>query len=226
MEDTVDEGQAWIEKTYTANVDGVDGIYGFKGLPKGYYVVEFDIRDLVKEDGYTYRYAFTKFSQDEFTDNDSNAMPIHGDMNERVMRAQVIRLFQDDLTWDAGVFVYNAVGDFCYDDRNYNDYQDLMLPLPGTTVELYEVINGNRQSRPIETTVSDENGEYFFDRLPDGEYQLRFVFPDGYTVVQPSIDHPNAAVKDTTDSDAVPPPNGDGKKDLQRGSVWKAVWWI
>ena len=211
-EDTVDEGQAWIEKTYTANVDGVDGIYGFKDLPKGYYVVEFDIRDLVKEDGYTYRYAFTKFSQDEFTDNDSNAMPIHGDMNERVMRTQVIRLFQDDLTWDAGVFVYNAVGDFCYDDRNYNDYQDLMLPLPGTTVELYEVINGNRQSRPIETTVSDENGEYFFDRLPDGEYQLRFVFPDGYTVVQPSIDHPNAAVKDTTDSDAVPPPNGDGKE--------------
>lgn len=208
-EDTVDEGQAWIEKTYTANVDGVDGIYWFRDLPKGYYVVEFDIRDLVKEDGYTYCYAFTNFSQEEFTDNDSNAMPINGDMNERVMRTQVIHLFRDDPTWDAGVFVYNAVGDFCYDDRNYNDYQDLMLPLPGTTVELYEVVNGNRQSRPIQTTVSDENGEYFFDRLPDGDYQLRFVFPDGYTAVQPNVDLPNALTKDTTDSDVIPTVKGN-----------------
>lgn len=43
------------------------------------------------------------------------------------MRTDVIPLDyqQTDLTWDAGLVYYSALGGYAYDDRNYNDVQDL-----------------------------------------------------------------------------------------------------
>ena len=59
------------------------------------------------------------------------------------MRTDVITLDyqQTDLTWDAGLVYYSALGGYAYDDRNYNDVQDLGIPLTGTKVSLYRVID-------------------------------------------------------------------------------------
>ena len=75
---------------------------------------------------------------------------------------------------------YSALGGYAYDDRNYNDVQDLGIPLTGTKVSLYRVIDNVREEQPIATAVVDENGEYLFEYLLEGEYQVLFEYPEGY----------------------------------------------
>ena len=41
----------------------------------------------------------------------------------------------------------------CIRDRNYNDVQDLGIPLTGTKVSLYRVIDNVREEQPIATAV-------------------------------------------------------------------------
>lgn len=111
------------------------------------------------------------------------------DGNDRIMRTDVITLDyqQTDLTWDAGLVYYSALGGYAYDDRNYNDVQDLGIPLTGTKVSLYRVIDNVREEQPIATAVVDENGEYLFEYLLEGEYQVLFEYPEGYQAVLPNI---------------------------------------
>ena len=82
---------------------------------------------------------------------------------------------------------YSALGGYAYDDRNYNDVQDLGIPLTGTKVSLYRVIDNVREEQPIATAVVDENGEYLFEYLLEGEYQVLFEYPEGYQAVLPNI---------------------------------------
>ncbi len=131
-------------------------------------MVEFDITSLRNDLG-LYQYGFTTANQGagdhpETADSDAkNAV----DGNDRIMRTDVIPLDyqQTDLTWDAGLVYYSALGGYAYDDRNYNDVQDLGIPLTGTKVSLYRVIDNVREEQPIATAVVDENGEYLFEYL-------------------------------------------------------------
>ena len=153
-------------------------------------MVEFDITSLRNDLG-LYQYGFTTANQGagdhpETADSDAkNAV----DGNDRIMRTDVITLDyqQTDLTWDAGLVYYSALGGYAYDDRNYNDVQDLGIPLTGTKVSLYRVIDNVREEQPIATAVVDENGEYLFEYLLEGEYQVLFEYPEGYQAVLPNI---------------------------------------
>lgn len=192
----------------TSTVNGEDGIYWFNNLPEGYYVVVFDTTTLVKEDGYTYRYMFTEAnvntSRDAYDSDAVISTELHAD--DRIRKTEVIHLWPGtspdlladphvDDRWDAGLTVYSALGGFCFDDENYTDMQDIYKPLPGTKVDLYQVVNGIRKGSPIRTTTVAEDGKYYFDRLLEGDYQIHFTYPEGYTAVKP-----NVGTK-TTDSD-------------------------
>ncbi|MBC8532024.1 SpaA isopeptide-forming pilin-related protein [Gehongia tenuis] len=173
--------------TTTAALNGADGYYLFENLVAGDYVVEFDISELYKPGGYTYRYAFTEANQGASDVDDSDAS-ITMDEDDRIRRTETITLASRDrdLTWDAGLTVYSALGGYCFDDRNYNDVQDLGVPLPGTKVTLYEVIDGIRQTTPLRPAVTvGEDGRYYFDNLKEGVYQVHFDFPDGYMAASP-----------------------------------------
>ena len=85
---------------------------------------------------------------------------------------------QTDLTWDAGLVYYSALGGYAYDDRNYNDVQDLGIPLTGTKVSLYRVIDNVREEQPIATAVVDENGEYLFEYLLEANIRLLLSYPE------------------------------------------------
>ena len=188
-----------LRETVTATKDNQDGYYLFDGLTKGRYVVEFDITSLRNDVG-IYQYGFTKPNHgvgDQAYSAASDAKHIVGN-NDRVMRTDVISLDyqQTDLTWDAGLVYYSALGGYAFDDRNYNDIQDLGIPLTGTKVSLYKVINNVREADPVATTTVDENGEYLFPYLLEGEYQVFFQFPAGYKAVEPNI-----GGDDTRDSD-------------------------
>ena len=171
--------------TQTATRDGEDGMYRFDQLVPGEYVVEFDISGLMKEDGYTYRYAFTKPKATASSVDDSDAQKTM-DTDDRIRRTEVIPLApqQTDLNWDAGLTAYSALGGYCFDDVNYSDVQDVGVALPGTVVTLYRVVDGIREKVPCRDSVTvGMDGRYYFDQLDEGQYQVHFDFPDRYQAV-------------------------------------------
>ncbi|HIS47009.1 MAG TPA: hypothetical protein IAB46_05525 [Candidatus Scybalocola faecigallinarum] len=162
---------------------GKDGYYCFTDLPKGLYVVEFDISDAIKT-GYTTNYSFTQANAGS-SGADSDAKH---DRNSGVMYTDVIRLYADDMTWDAGVTVYSALGGYVFDDRDYDNTQSIHIPLPGTIVDLYTVgDDGALSDEPVASTVVGEDGRYLFDRLEAGRYRIHFQYPENYISVEAGV---------------------------------------
>ena len=183
--------------TKTATIDGVAGTYWFENLLPGKYVVEFDITDLKNTQG-IYEFAFTTPSQGVSDVDDSDAQ-FAADESDRIRQTEVVDLPVNtrDETWDAGLITYSALGGYCFDDRDYNDVQSIGIPLPGTVVTLYRVVDGFREDTPYRPQVTvGEDGRYFFDRLEEGQYQVHFDFPDDYRAVKAHMD-----LNDTQDSD-------------------------
>lgn len=97
-----------------------------------------------------------------------------------------MRIHSIDLSIDAGLTYYSALSGYCFEDRNYNDIQDIGIALPNTIVELYSVgDDGRRSAAPIKTTTVGSDGKYFFDHLTEGYYQVKFIFPNGFEAVEP-----------------------------------------
>lgn len=187
-----DEGalpEAPLATTQTATVNGEAGIYLFQNLVPGQYMVEFDISDLKKEDGATYRYAFTQPGAGVSDVDDSDAA-VTVDVDDRIRRTETIALSpgDDDRTWDAGLMVYSALGGYCFDDVNYSDVQDVGVALPGTVVTLYRVTDGVREDAPLRPSQTvGMDGRYYFDGLIEGAYMVHFDFPDRYRAVNPLV---------------------------------------
>jgi len=63
-----------------------------------------------------------------------------------------------------------------YHDRNNNGIQDEGEEgIAGVVIELFD-----KDGNLIQTTTTDENGDYCFDDLPPGDYLLREQQPDGF----------------------------------------------
>ena len=171
--------------TATNNETGKGGYYCFTDLPKGQYVVEFDITD-AKAGGYTEYYSFTKeHAGSEGADSDAE---YSRNGSSTVMYTDVIGLYEDDMTWDAGVTVYSALGGYVFDDQDYNNTQSIGISLPGTVVELYQVgEDGTREEEPLRTVTVGEDGTYLFDRLDEGRYQIHFRYPENYISVEAGV---------------------------------------
>jgi uncharacterized repeat protein (TIGR01451 family) len=98
-----------------------------------------------------------------------------------------------------------AVGDFVWNDTNEDGIQDDGEPgIEDVPVQLYECEDGTAIGDPDPPTLlTDADGNYLFDELPAGEYQVCFLPPAGY-VMSP----PDQGVDDTVDSDAYPDSKG------------------
>ena len=67
-----------------------------------------------------------------------------------------------------------AIGDYTWIDTNKNGKQDPGEPvLPGVKVELLD-----KDGKVIGTTTTDKDGFYIFDKLPSGEYQVKFTLTE------------------------------------------------
>jgi uncharacterized repeat protein (TIGR01451 family) len=92
-----------------------------------------------------------------------------------------------------------SLGDRVWIDANKNGIQDAgEQSLSGVVVALY-ACNG---TMPINTTVTDVNGNYLFTNLAAGSYKVKFTLPNGYSWTQ-------KGTGTATDSDA----NPDGSTD-------------
>ncbi|WP_086668426.1 SdrD B-like domain-containing protein [Lentzea kentuckyensis] len=166
---------------------GADGKYLFTDLPDGTYKVCFDLANLpanVKD----YKVTTQNAGGDDAADSDAGA---DGCTAETTLGTGK----REDLTLDMGlVSPPNKLGDTVWRDDNKNGVQDDGEPgVPNVPVKLSDG----------KTTVTDPNGKYVFDNLPDGKYTVCFgPMPDA--VKDFVLTTPNVGSDDAKDSDADP----------------------
>jgi uncharacterized repeat protein (TIGR01451 family) len=173
-------------KTTTTDANGM---YVFDGLAAGSYQIKFS--------GLPAGYTFTAKGSGSNTAVDSNAAasgasvgvtdtftlgPVGSalpNMSATVPAGLVASAI--DPTIDAGVVVpevFYAVGDKVWIDANGNDRQDAgEAGIAAVAVTLV------RAGADLKTTTTNATGDYFFDGLSAGSYQVRFGLPTGYIFV-------------------------------------------
>ncbi|MBM7069071.1 SdrD B-like domain-containing protein [Actibacterium sp. 188UL27-1] len=167
-----------------------DGNYRFDGLePGGNYVVEF-------QNPTDKLFVTQDFGGDDSIDSDVDATGFTGPIT--------VVAGQETADVDAGIFDPGnaSLGGTYFMDMNDNSIQDAAdLPVVGGTVLLVQ--NG----RAIKSTTTDENGNYIFENLNSGAYNVRFLNDDEQKVFVDA----NVGDDDTVDSDVTQVfPNGIG----------------
>jgi hypothetical protein len=137
---------------------------------------------------------------------------------------------------DIAVLANNApiqIGNYVWIDANGNGVQDPgEKSAPGVTVHLYATDeNGNRTGAPIATTVTNADGEYYFDSINDGlqpgtkyvvavdnaaDYQSGGPLAD-YKPTVPNTGQETLAGRDTNDSDGIASTDPARQIDARRG---------
>ncbi|MBK9994322.1 MAG: DUF11 domain-containing protein [Saprospiraceae bacterium] len=145
----------------------INGNYGFEGLfgDKDYYV-RFDASPLGMPNC---AWTFKDRGGNDRTDSDVNASGITDctrlDWGER------------DSTVDAGFVELAAYGDYVWHDRDVDGQQEFGEEgIAGVTVTLYDAAT----NQIVRTGITDNNGQYFFDKLMPMQYYAKYTRPAGY----------------------------------------------
>jgi len=136
--------------------------------------------------------GFTASPQDQGADDtiDSDANP---NLNGSTIQTSLAS-GENDPTWDAGFYEFASIGDFVWNDSNADGIQDPgENGIAGVTVNLID-----ENGIVIATTETDANGEYLFNGLTPGDYNLEFETPFGYS------SSPQDTGNDDEDSDVNP----------------------
>ncbi|WP_310589090.1 SdrD B-like domain-containing protein [Fibrella forsythiae] len=152
----------------TTTTDAI-GLYSFTGLTPGTsnsYSVGF-----TTPDGYT---PTTPRSGTNVAD-DSDVDPLTG-------RSQSITLAsgENNPTVDGG-FIRNlgAIGDYVWFDYNSDGQQGSTVLEPGVAGVTVQLFAASNTTVPLATTTTDGTGKYLFDKLPSGQYVVKFTAPTG-----------------------------------------------
>lgn len=136
-----------------------NGNYQFSYLDAGTYIVKFSAPT-----GYFFS---PSNSGDDARDSDAAA--------DGKTEPLTLSYAQNDLTVDGGLYRPASLGDYVWDDTNANGLQDAgEAGIFGVPVELYDA-----DGQLLQTTSTDENGNYCFTDLKPGSYSLKFLAPAG-----------------------------------------------
>lgn len=169
---------------YQSTITADNGSYLFTDVPAGsYYLV------ITQPAGYV------------ITTKDAGGDVVDSDFDPATSKTALftVTASTQNLSLDAGLYVTPntgasaSVGDKVWLDLNNNNLQDAGEPgVAGVTVRLR-----NSSGVVIATTTTDVFGNYIFNGLVAGVYDVQFVLPGGYTFVT-AVSGTNAAI----DSDA------------------------
>ena len=141
----------------------VNGFYFFNNLIPGNYQVHFDISALPQGCDFTYQ----NVGDQDDVDSDVNL--------QGYGPCTYITGGEFDSTYDAGLLILAAIGDYVWHDLNGDGLQTPGEPgIPGVQVSLYK---GNGDF--VGYVFTDNNGYYLFDFLYPGDYYLSFTAPQG-----------------------------------------------
>lgn len=174
-----------------------DGSYLFTGLPSASYYVIFDLTTLPAN----YAVTTQNVGGDDTIDSDADTT------TGQTAATGVIAAGGSNLTLDMGIRLvpFVSVGDRVWYDSNNNGRQDAgELGVPGVTVNLFSA-GQTCADTPLDTEVTDNNGNYLFGGLTTGSYFVCFnlaTLPTGYVPTTA-----NNQADDSLDSD----PNSAGQ---------------
>ena len=158
------EGNSTLIRSLTT---GADGLYTFADLTPGCYQVKFVLGT------YPTDFVATTANVGSNTAIDSDANPQTG-----LSPLVCLSAGQDNTSIDAGLVEKTplGLGDRVWKDLNGNGMQDSGEPgIANFAVELYSVVGGVRSSSALSTTITGGTGNYLFNNLPPGSYQVRFL---------------------------------------------------
>ena len=162
------------------DVTDANGFYFFDNLIPGDYQVQFNISNLPQGCAFTFQ---NQGSSDKL-DSDVDLTGLGPCTN--------ITGGEYDSTYDAGLLILAAIGDYVWHDLNADGQQGFGEPaIPGVQVNLYK-----GDGTYVGTTYTDINGKYLFDFLYPGNYYLEFINPTGFDRTFPNIGN------DVSDSDS------------------------
>jgi hypothetical protein len=151
-------------RTYSDTLEG-DGYYVFRDLvPSGYYL-HFDLPA---------GHAFTEPNSGGDDTRDSDVNHSNGFGTTSIVN---ISPGEHDRDADAGIYPQGALGRRTWLDANQNGIYDAGLEsgMPGLQVYLYD----DRDSM-YDATLTDTSGRYTFEKIPMGDYYVKFVLPVDY----------------------------------------------
>jgi len=159
------------------------GYYLFDNLRPGKYHVHFDKATLPAE------YVFTHIGAGGANADNSDPDRETGITNEITVISD-----QNDMKWDAGIFIPVSIGDHVWHDINGDGIQDANESgLPNVEVTLYNSTCGtvitqdqNGSAAFSGTITTDANGSYLFENLAPKGYCLGFSSPtnSGYVLTR------------------------------------------
>jgi SdrD B-like domain/Secretion system C-terminal sorting domain len=163
------------------------GEYLFTGLPAGSYTVRFSNLPV----GYTSSIA-NAAGIDDAQDADASFAGASNPTTTATTAVYMLAAGEDNLTVDMGIVPpatgnNNSLGNFVWSDLNADGQQDAGEPgVQGVTVTLYnngpDGLPGTPDDVKLGVTTTDNNGEYSFVGLPDGNYNVTFTnLPAGFT---------------------------------------------
>ncbi|MDQ0150365.1 SdrD B-like domain-containing protein [Eubacterium multiforme] len=154
-----------------------------------------------------------------FTKKESNANNnIDSNFNDEGISSKIqLNDNQNDYSIDAGLIKPVSIGDYVWNDINWNGKLDEgEHGISGVTVNLYK--DGNL----IHKTKTNENGYYTFNNLMPGEYSLKFISPTDVYMPTLNTKGENSIINNEGETKKYSLISGDNKKDID-GAFHKAM---
>jgi protocatechuate 3,4-dioxygenase beta subunit len=160
-----------------------NGLYCFENLAPAKYFLKYFVKD-------DYQFTFSNIG-DELTDSDAIGL-----IDSAITEVIHLKANTDIGYVFVGITKRSQLGDFVWFDGDKNGIQDLLeIGIPGVPVSLC-----NDANAVISSTVTDNNGLYMFDKIPRGNYIVKFPINPTFDFTLKGIDAINGSDVDENGS--------------------------